>query len=204
MTKLSIVMPCWMRPQRTARAIKSVIAQTRGDWQLMCIGDKCPVLLEVTEQFVGDQRIGVWQMTEHEGRYGTQCLNAGIELARGEYLCFLGNDDYLLPDHVEQRLASIAGTDKDVVYHDAVIAWPDGMKPRSGALLACGHVGGSELVIRTAFLRKHNIRFTDTKYGHDWTFIEALAKAGAKFGYSPTATYVVTHLPGNLVEAGID
>lgn len=193
-----------MRPQRTARAIKSVIAQTSPDWQLLCIGDKCPVLLDVTEQFVGDQRIGVWQMTEHEGRYGTQCLNAGIELARGEYLCFIGNDDYLLPDHVEQRLASIAGTDKDVVYHDAMIAWPDGMKPRSGALLACGHVGGSELVIRTAFLREKGIRFTDGKYGHDWTFIEALAKAGAKFGYSPTATYVVTHLPGNLVEAGID
>lgn len=202
--KLSIIMPCWRRPQRTERAIRSVLAQEDQRWELLCVGDACPVLPGVASRFTGDDRIRVENMPGHEGRYGTQCLNRGIELATGEYVCFMGNDDFLTPQHTGSRLGGIVGTDFDLVHHDALIAWPDGWRVRSGAKLAHGHVGGSELVVRREFLIRHGITFRSGDYGHDWTFIDDLLKAGAKHAHCASATYVVTHLPGNLIEHAID
>ncbi|MBC8105772.1 MAG: glycosyltransferase [Anaerolineae bacterium] len=211
---LSIIMPCWLRPQRTERAIRSVLEQTRCNWELLCVGDACPVLPEAWERVTGAKRSDyvhhfrnggcgcMKNMLMHEGAYGTQCLNAGLDMARAPFVCFLGNDDFFLPDHVATRLDSIEGKDLDAVYHDALIRFPGGDRIRGGGELREGIVGGSEFILRTELAKQ--VRFQSGAYGHDWTFIKSLHATGAKIGYFRSATYVVTHLPGQLIEQGID
>lgn len=200
---LTIVIPSWQRPQRTRRAIQSVLGQTDDRWELLVVGDCCPVVEEISKSELG-KGLPVWyhNMPTHEGKYGTQCLNWGIENARGRYICFLGNDDYLEPDHVKTRLASIEHSYADVVHHDAKIQMAPGKFGIREGRLEHGCVGGSELVLRTDLARK--IKFRDSDYGHDWTFITDLGRAGAVFSHYRSATYVVTHLPRNIIESGID
>lgn len=200
---LTIVLPSWQRPQRTRRAINSVIRQTDKRWELLVVGDCCPVVDELSRSEVGlDYPVSYYNMPTHEGKYGTQCLNWGIDNAKGQYVCFLGNDDYLEPDHVKTRLASIEYSYADVVHHDAKIQVGPGQFQIREGILAHGCVGGSELVLKTDLARK--VRFRDSAYGHDWTFITDLHRAGSLFSHYRSATYVVTHLPGNIIESGID
>lgn len=40
--KLTLICPCWGRPERTLRAIDSVIAQDFDGYEAIFIGDFCP------------------------------------------------------------------------------------------------------------------------------------------------------------------
>ena len=209
--RISCIMPCWQRPQRTARAIRSVLMQPVANWELICIGDACPVLPGAWKEIFGtDDPLVVlpngkakWtNLPEHEGKYGTQCLNWGLMGVTGAYVCFLGNDDYLLPTHFESRLNAIEGTDHGFTYHDALIQAGGKLHIRPGHPLRSGQTGGSELTVKAQLAQK--IGFQSTQYGHDWTFIEGLLAFGCRYSYSPTATYVVTHLPGQIEEKDID
>jgi glycosyltransferase involved in cell wall biosynthesis len=223
---ITVIIPSWQRPQRTERAIRSVLAQTVAEWELLIVGDACPVLPSVVarvfdalpddefERYVDERMqlvhglflgrnatVAVHNLPTHEGRYGTQCLNWGIQHASGEYVCFLGNDDYVLPGHLYARQQSIEGTGFDVVFHDALLKYPDGYRVRESKL-APSLVGGSELIVRTELARK--VGFQSGEYGHDWTFIQGLIDAGAKIAHCPSASYVVTHIPNVICEQGID
>lgn len=194
--RLSIIIPSWERPGRTRRAINSVLDQCVPDWELLVVGDCCPIVQQIAGEFP-DKRIRFHNMPEHEGAYGTQCLNWGIDHAKSPYVCFLGNDDQLTSEHVKARLSSIEGTDYGFTYSNAVIH-PDGYR---NSVLRFGGVGGSEITVKTDLARK--VKFTDQRYGHDWTFIVGLLATGAKVGQDASATYVVMGTMGNR-EKGID
>jgi glycosyltransferase involved in cell wall biosynthesis len=201
---VTVILPSYLRPQRTRRAIASVTAQTWPDWELWIVGDGCPVIEEAVAPFRGDGRIQFANLFPHEGQWGTQCLNYGLQHATGRYVCFLGNDDYLEPEHLATRLTSIAGTSYDFVYHDARIHLADRDFLRGDGSLAFGQVGGSELICRRLFLVEHGLTFRDTAYGHDHTWIEDLCAAGATYAHYPSATYVVCHLPGHDAPDDLD
>lgn len=197
--KLSIIMPVWLRPQRTLRAIESVLAQDVGAWELLVVGDACPKLGTLD---VSHPNIHVFNLPTHEGAWGTQCLNFGLELASGEYVSFLGNDDFVLPEYVRHRLESTDGGIYDLVLHNAIVAT---RKKRTGTdVVFEGHVrytqpvyglvGGSELVVRTSLAR--DVKFRSRSYGHDFTFFEDLLKREPVWGMSQYSDYVVTHTPG--------
>ena len=44
--KLTCICPVWKRPQRTIRAIESVIAQEFEGYEMLFIGDACPLFQE--------------------------------------------------------------------------------------------------------------------------------------------------------------
>lgn len=191
-------MPCWGRPERTRRAIWSVLNQTEKNWELLCIGDACSVLAEIQSP---DPRVIIHNMPEHEGKYGTQCLNYGLSIAQGDWVCYLGNDDYLLPTHLMTRLTTTSD-DLDFIHFDALLATDGGYTIRKSTL-AHAHTGGSELLVRTGVAK--DVGFVDGNYGHDWRHIEGLMEKSRAWGYCDLPpTYVVTHMPGSLSESDID
>lgn len=185
---VTVIMPCWLRPQRTRRAIESVLRQTCVEWELLLVGDACPELPGVMAN-ISDARVRWHNMPTHEGRWGTQCLNWGLQHARAPYVVFLGNDDYLLPSHLHARVNSIQHTGHGFTYHDAMIGSPAGRIRNSQ--LRFRHVGGSELIVRTDLAKR--VLFKTDRYGHDWDFIDGLLKTGCTHDHHAIATYVVTH-----------
>jgi glycosyltransferase involved in cell wall biosynthesis len=80
-------------------AIESVRRQTYRSWELLVIGDGCTDDSETVVASFGDARI---RWTNLPRNSGSQSLpnNAGIELAQGEYIAYLGHDDIWLPAHL--------------------------------------------------------------------------------------------------------
>ena len=93
----SIIIPTKDRLSLLMRAIKSVIEQDLGDWELIVINDGST---DNTHQYMNqlvDSRIK-YQHQNNQGRSAAR--NNGLSIARGKYICFLDDDDLYLYNHL--------------------------------------------------------------------------------------------------------
>jgi glycosyltransferase involved in cell wall biosynthesis len=80
-------------------SIKSVIAQTFTDWELIIVDDGSTDNTEdAVKQFLNDSRI---RYIKKENTGQADSLNVGAALASGEYLVFLDSDDEAYPNWLE-------------------------------------------------------------------------------------------------------
>src|SRR5919109_2218405 len=103
--------------------IRSALAQTVRDFELLVVGDACTDESEEVVRSFADSRI---QWINLPQRSGSQAgpNNAGLERARGEYIAYLGHDDLWWPDHLAVGLRTIATTGADMSVAVAIINAP--------------------------------------------------------------------------------
>lgn len=92
--RFSIVIPTRNRRTLLAEAIASISAQTLGDWELIVVDD-CSE--DDTASYVSgldDRRIRLVRLDRHAERSAAR--NTGLDLARGELILFLDDDDLLI------------------------------------------------------------------------------------------------------------
>lgn len=132
---ISIVLPTHNRAQLLPRAVRSVLAQTDADFELVVIDDgSSDGTQDVLASLAGDARIRLLRNETPGG--ASAARNRAIRSASGEWVAFLDDDDELLPDYVAQlrshlRTAPAAGlvwTGVERLYHDST-------PPRSETLL---------------------------------------------------------------------
>lgn len=103
---VSIILPTYNREKFLPRAINSVVNQTYQNWELIIVDDRSTDNTEalVREYMKQDQRMRYIKNTHKKGCGGSR--NQGIEVAKGEYIAFLDDDDewkeYHLKDIVEE------------------------------------------------------------------------------------------------------
>lgn len=95
--KLSVVVPVYNAEPYLEAAVKSVLGQTFGDFELLLIDDGSTdgsraLLRRFAEE---DSHVTVIEQENHGPSY---TRNLGIEKARGEYLYFMDADDAIEPD----------------------------------------------------------------------------------------------------------
>ncbi|WP_107851519.1 glycosyltransferase family 2 protein [Oceanimonas marisflavi] len=106
MTAISVIMPVYKVEQFVADAVRSVLAQTFTDFELLIIDDCSPDnSIAICEQF-DDPRIRIIRHSTNRGLAGAR--NTGIRHARGELLAFLDSDDLWLPEKLERHVAHLA------------------------------------------------------------------------------------------------
>ncbi len=119
--KISVIMPVYNPPiDCLEKAINSVINQVYQNWQL-CIADDCSSNPEVAETLnrlaATDDRIQV-VLRSQNGNISA-ATNTAAELATGEFLLFLDNDDELTADALGEIALYIAEhPETDVIYTD--------------------------------------------------------------------------------------
>ncbi len=119
--KLSLVMPVYNPPIKYfKKAIQTVLAQVYGNWEL-CIADDCSTDPEVKgilqECAALDERIKI-TFREANGHISA-ATNSAAELATGDLLVFIDQDDEITPDALaEIALYSLNNPDTDVLYSD--------------------------------------------------------------------------------------
>jgi len=98
---VSVVIPAYRAQATIARAVESLLAQTRTDWEGVIVSDDgtdyAPVLRMAG---VNDERLRFVST----GRVGSGChraRNAGLAAASGAFIAALDADDLLLPGHLE-------------------------------------------------------------------------------------------------------
>ena len=107
-------MPVYNAEKYLRRSLDCVLAQTLGDFELICVDDgstdSSPSILEEYE--AKDPRVSV--LTQKNSGAGA-ARNTGLEKARGEYLAFLDSDDLYEPDMLATSYARAHENDADVV-----------------------------------------------------------------------------------------
>lgn len=211
--RVSVSMSCCGRPQRTIRAVKSILNQSMDNYEILIFIDLLKDLNywdELSKDLemvmltqcnpLCPRNIQVGMFLGDTGEYGYKAKNLHKQKASGKYFVFLDNDDVVLPNHLENYLSQIEGTDLDFAYYDTFVEPTNSIR---SADLKHGCIGHSELIIRTDFLRQ--MPDYNGEYGHDWELVQNMVKAGAKYKRAVTdqRTYIIKSVEGNR-EQGID
>ncbi len=115
---ISIVMPVYnVDPKWLEKAINSVEQQWYKNWEL-CIADDCSTNEATLEYLKSLQnpKIKVKFLEKNSGISGA--TNAALELAKGEYIALMDNDDEITPDALYEMVKAINETRADFIYSD--------------------------------------------------------------------------------------
>jgi glycosyltransferase involved in cell wall biosynthesis len=99
----SVIVPTRNRSELLAEALESIAQQTFSDWEVIVVDDGStpPVSLDHFTVRFGHRVRGI----RHESsRGGAAGKNAGMELARGEFLAYLDDDDLYEPAYLESAI----------------------------------------------------------------------------------------------------
>jgi glycosyltransferase involved in cell wall biosynthesis len=111
-----------------ARAVRSVIAQTRDDWELIVVDDGSTdsTFDRALDAAAGDPRVVV---IREENRGAAGARNVAAEHARGELLCMLDSDDAYEPAYLE-RMGELAGSAPEAGFFscNGICVNPDGSR----------------------------------------------------------------------------
>lgn len=116
--KVSIVIASYGRPELLKRAIDSALAQTYPHVEVIVSDDPAPEPCHEAIRAIRDARFRFHIQSNRVGCWKN--WSTAIRLARGSFIAFLGDDDWLSPDFVAGHLDAFARTPSAAVSFCAV------------------------------------------------------------------------------------
>ncbi len=126
--RISIIMPVY-NPELSEfkQTIDSLLWQAYPNWEL-CIADdssRSKDFLKILRE-AGDKRIKTSSNNSHSGIAGAS--QSALEMATGEYVAFMDQDDELYPDALYSFIKTLQSQDIDYFYSDRDIISPQGKR----------------------------------------------------------------------------
>lgn len=209
MPRVSVIIPTLNRVHVLPRAIRSALAQTVTDLEVLVVDDGSTDGTEDVVEALSEPRV---RLVCHESRRGAPAArNTGIEHARGEYLAFLDSDDEWLPRKLERQLAALSPSIDGAVdvatcgltSRSVPDRSPEARPPREltyRGLLAFreGPWSGPTILVRRTQATEA-IRFDESLCsGQDWDFVVRLADR-ARVVTVPEPLLLVHRAPGEFI-----
>lgn len=183
---VSVIMPAYNAGRFLEAAIRSVMAQTVTDWELLVLDDgSSDDTLSIAWRLAReDCRISVLPNEHNMGVAKTR--NRGFDLCRGEYVALLDSDDVWLPHKLERQLRRMEQTGADLCYCSYAIVDANGEKSRPDylvppqtdfdKLLRENVIGCSTVVLSRKVIDNH--RFETDFYHEDYVLWLKLLRSG--------------------------
>jgi len=157
MLSITAVVPTCERPDFLRRALQSIVAQECAPSDIVVVDDgghEAATRAAVQEWGFGSVHVAA--NSHAKGPSGAR--NTGAEIARGEFLAFLDDDDEWLPSYLFEALSHFEKNDLDVLCADSLCRFEDEVdRPAKTApdklltelfLTRNPGLGGSNLIIR--------------------------------------------------------
>lgn len=100
---VSVIIPCYNREQFVVDTIKSVLAQSWPDIELIVVDDGCTDGSRALLESFGTSLT----ILEHPGRVNrgqSAAINLGLQNCHGEYVAILDSDDLFAPDKIQKQV----------------------------------------------------------------------------------------------------
>lgn len=224
--KVSVIIPVYNAEAYVREALQSVLAQSLGDIEAICIDDgSTDASRAILSEFAGrDARVKV--VAQVNSGLGA-ARNRGLEEASGEYVHFLDADDALaVPEALERLVREAESENLDALLFDAETRAEEGVAPSRSIASAESYVrkrdysgvrAGREMfadmlaareyspspclvLLRRAFLENAGIRFASERiYHEDNIFMTHVLLAAARTGHRPWRFYSRRIHAGSIV-----
>ncbi|HXJ79409.1 MAG TPA: glycosyltransferase family 2 protein [Candidatus Methylomirabilis sp.] len=113
--RVTVAIPTWNRAYLVQRAIRSALAQTFREFEVLVVDDGSSDGTPQVVAEVGDPRLAYVRHEENGGI--SRARNTALARARGEWIAFLDDDNEWAPDYLERQLAFAASRPgADMVY----------------------------------------------------------------------------------------
>jgi len=195
---VSIIMPAYNAEKYIADSIRSALAQTYSNWELIVVDDgSTDSTSTIVQEFV-DREPRIKYIFQENGRLG-KARNTGIRNARGSLIAFLDSDDLWVATKLEAQTQAMEETKADVVFSKAWIVTDEDITAETKTMLStvglfagpdffASLVRQNQLPLLTVLLRKSTLDrvglFEEAKPYHgceDYDLWLRLAKAGFVF-----------------------
>ena len=97
--RVSVVIPCYKDAHTLARALDSVLGQSRQVDEIIVVNDASPESHEIEAVMDGYPQVRYIINSQNMGLAATR--NVGVEMATGDVISFLDADDQLHPQKIE-------------------------------------------------------------------------------------------------------
>ena len=122
MSTVSIIVPVYKVEDYIRECLDSILAQTYPYFELILVDDGSPDNCgRICDDYAkGDNRIKV----VHKVNGGlTSARNAGLEVAKGDWIMHVDGDDWIEPDMLEKMYAVAEKSQADIVYCDFYLSY---------------------------------------------------------------------------------
>lgn len=188
---VSVCMPTYNGARYLRSAIESALSQTHRGIELLVVDDdSTDDTLAIAQEFARrDPRVRIHRNAQRLGLAGN--WNRCLDLAEGDWIKFLFQDDYLSPDCVARMLeagtqsgATIVACDRSFVFEENV---PDAFKQQFLGSAARNEMrerfpGGANLIDKTEFAA-HAARYPESNCVGEPTAVMFRRSAVERFGY---------------------
>lgn len=191
---ISCITTTYQRPKELERAIKSVDAQTHEDWEHVIVydGKADEETLAVIKKYQRPNR----KFIELEKNYGHHAhpKNVGVMQSKGEYICYLDDDNEYLPNFMGTLLTELQFNQWDVTYGQMRMF--KSRRDKQGTLAISLPFNG-QFLLRRSFIDTnmalHTRAIIEEVGGWDeslprfadWNLFVRMAKAGARIRQVP-------------------
>jgi glycosyltransferase involved in cell wall biosynthesis len=202
MKKVSVIMASYLGdyPGRSSnpdkkfiRAVKSFLTQSYENCELIIVADGCDKTEEIYNKFFKKVENIKFIKIDKQPVYGAEIRNAGIDIADGEIISYLDNDDAIGKKHLE-LIMSEWNDGVDLMYYDDFLVMSPDFKKLHQRIVETryGSIGTSSITHRNV----DYLRWSEG-YGHDWIFLMTAIVRGMRFKkLSKPSQYLVAHWGG--------
>ena len=135
---ISVIVPIYKVEKYLRDCVDSILAQSYTDFELILVDDGSPDRCgEICEEYARKYpRVRVIHQ-ENQGLSGAR--NAGMDVAKGEFLTFIDSDDMVSPEYLSTLLQALEDSDADLSACRP-IHFLDGEKPKPGSSILVRNV----------------------------------------------------------------
>ncbi len=197
--RFSILLPTRNRADVLPFAIRSVLAQTEEDWELLVVGDGCADDTgEIIAQFI-DPRIRWFDLPKGPG-FGYANRNFVLRKAKGDYVAFLAHDDIWLHDHLTLLARCLVESDTEWAYSRPLWVEPGGailpgdfdltdpFKRDAFLLMQQNGIPASCVMHRRSCFGKYGFWDESLPRHGDWEMWARIVAGTGRAGYLPSPT----------------
>lgn len=164
--KISVVIPTYNPGNYLFECLDSVFKQTIFDFEILLIlnGNQFPYenhILDFLSQCKDSQRIRYFY-TDVSGV--SNARNIGIDNAKGEYICFIDDDDIVSPQYLELLLEK---ANEETLVVSNVYSFTNNIENKNKNFFICKHLGNKETISnRSLFENRSYLAFPVAKIIH--------------------------------------
>lgn len=175
---ISVVIPAYNRSSTIGISIRSVLAQTFQDFEIIVVDDGSSDNTRDVIQSIADKRI---QLICHDHNLGAAVArNTGMRVAKGEYIAWLDSDDEWLPEKLDIQLQALGVlnsggracyTAYELIENGKSRFYIPEHTDYKKLFLACDQAPGSSLLFERSLLQEIGYLDTSLRRYEDWDWL---------------------------------